>query len=78
LNYPLSLLLALIEMGASPAIYAPLFARGLRISPCFSPSLLLAFAGGYCYNLSGSALFLQMYPVEVSAYFPNSHFDFSA
>jgi hypothetical protein len=69
---------AVILEGASLAVSAPLFARGLSVLICFSPPSLLAFVSENCYNLRGSTQFLQEYPVGCSAFFPNSEVVFSA
>ena len=69
---------AVIFAGTSLTVSAPLFARRLNLPTRFSPAFLLAFVGGYCYNLLGSALVLLGFPAACSAYFPNSVIGFSA
>lgn len=64
--------------GTCLAIYALLFVRGLGVPIRFLSALLLAFEGGYCYNLFGSTQVLQGFPVQCSAYFPNSTVGFSS
>ena len=64
--------------GANLDVSAPLFASRLSVPTRFSPSLLLAFDGGYCYNLFGSTSVLLGSLARFSAYFPNSAVGFSA